>query len=323
MTLPLAHWIPRSIFGAVLASVYLLLAVFAVAADRAPGGGGNWISLRGMTSFLTTLPVSAAMEWVGEKTGLPTQYRHGLRHFRVHRADILFRHGTGKISTADLCRREHFVNRRRVARPEAGPKSNDRKAITAAGSLPRTSLYRTVRPMKKYTKSMPSATDYSHLNVKIGLFFTLLMLPVIWIHSIWGLVMTNPPGSRNVQETPANPISANIVQVSRTNNGDYLDLEFFNGTRQNWVNVLVRRKDIEKYHQNQSVIIVRDDSPDARYDYCLLDDYVRVNREKKEPEQTGLWIGATVPVMLVYWFWKRRSRAKSTEQDLHGNNIPA
>ena len=60
-------WFPRSVFGAVLAGVYVVAAVVAVAVDRAPGSGGGWISLNGMISFLATLPVSAACEVAGMK----------------------------------------------------------------------------------------------------------------------------------------------------------------------------------------------------------------------------------------------------------------
>ena len=60
-------WIPRSLFGAILAVAYAILAVAAVAADRAPGGGGGWISLSGMISFLITFPVSLAGELIGAK----------------------------------------------------------------------------------------------------------------------------------------------------------------------------------------------------------------------------------------------------------------
>ncbi len=60
-------WVPVSRFGALLAAVYAVFAVMIVAADRAPGAGGGWISLAGMSSYLVTTPVSLPFEMFGQK----------------------------------------------------------------------------------------------------------------------------------------------------------------------------------------------------------------------------------------------------------------
>jgi len=67
MNSPVPDWIPRSVFGAVLASIYAVLAIGIVVAERAPGGGGGWISLKGIASFLATFPASAVAELAGMK----------------------------------------------------------------------------------------------------------------------------------------------------------------------------------------------------------------------------------------------------------------
>ena len=53
-------------FGLVLATIYLVLAIVAVILDRKETGGG-WITLRGMASYLITLPVSAVGELISMK----------------------------------------------------------------------------------------------------------------------------------------------------------------------------------------------------------------------------------------------------------------
>ncbi len=67
MNFSLPPWIPRSVFGAILAVIYVSIAIAAVVTDRAPGGGGGWISLRGIVSYLATFPVSAPLELMGSK----------------------------------------------------------------------------------------------------------------------------------------------------------------------------------------------------------------------------------------------------------------
>ena len=64
---PMPDWVPVSRFGAVLAALYAAFAVLIVAADRAPGAGGGWISLAGMSSYLVTAPVSLPFEFLGQK----------------------------------------------------------------------------------------------------------------------------------------------------------------------------------------------------------------------------------------------------------------
>lgn len=64
-------WFPSSVFGAVLALCYVVLAVAAVISDRASTGGGTWISLKGMATFLVTFPVSA----LGELLGMAPDFR--------------------------------------------------------------------------------------------------------------------------------------------------------------------------------------------------------------------------------------------------------
>lgn len=53
--------------GAALALVYLAVAIFVVVSERTSTGGGGWISLNGMASFLITFPVSAPLEMMGAR----------------------------------------------------------------------------------------------------------------------------------------------------------------------------------------------------------------------------------------------------------------
>ena len=64
-TFPL--WLPRSTFGAVLALLYLVAAIWIVLGERKGGSGGGWISLTGMASYLATFPVSVVGEFLGAK----------------------------------------------------------------------------------------------------------------------------------------------------------------------------------------------------------------------------------------------------------------
>jgi hypothetical protein len=59
--------IPVSVFGAFAAVIYAAVAIWVLIQDRAPGGGGDWISLRGMSSYIVTMPVSAPCELMGAK----------------------------------------------------------------------------------------------------------------------------------------------------------------------------------------------------------------------------------------------------------------
>ena len=51
--------------GAVLALVYIAVAIWVVVSERTSPPGGGWISLNGMASFLITFPVSAPLELMG------------------------------------------------------------------------------------------------------------------------------------------------------------------------------------------------------------------------------------------------------------------
>ena len=53
--------------GAVIALIYVAIAVWVVFTERTSPPGGNWISLDGMGSYLITLPVSAPMEMLGAR----------------------------------------------------------------------------------------------------------------------------------------------------------------------------------------------------------------------------------------------------------------
>ena len=53
--------------GAVLALVYVVLAIWVVVSERTSPGGGGWISLNGMASFLVTFPVSMPLEMLGAR----------------------------------------------------------------------------------------------------------------------------------------------------------------------------------------------------------------------------------------------------------------
>ena len=67
-------WFPRSVFGAVLAALYIAVAIFAVASDRTSSGGGGWITLKGMGAAIVTLPVTL----LGEALGMKPDYRRNL-----------------------------------------------------------------------------------------------------------------------------------------------------------------------------------------------------------------------------------------------------
>ncbi len=64
-------WFPRSLFGAVLAALYIAVAIFAVASDRTSSGGGGWITLKGMGTAIITLPIT----FLGEALGMKPDYR--------------------------------------------------------------------------------------------------------------------------------------------------------------------------------------------------------------------------------------------------------
>ncbi len=66
-------WSAISKFGAVLAVLYLAVAIWIVRQDRQSRGGG-WITLNGMASSLITLPVSV----IGEKLGARPDYRRNV-----------------------------------------------------------------------------------------------------------------------------------------------------------------------------------------------------------------------------------------------------
>lgn len=50
-----------------MAAVYLTAAVALIAFERGETGAGNWITLRGMLSYLVTFPVSRLAELAGHK----------------------------------------------------------------------------------------------------------------------------------------------------------------------------------------------------------------------------------------------------------------
>ncbi len=66
MSFDLPSWIPRSTFGLVMAGLYGLTAVTTVTLERQNTSGG-WITLRGMGTYLVTLPVSGIGEWLGHR----------------------------------------------------------------------------------------------------------------------------------------------------------------------------------------------------------------------------------------------------------------
>jgi len=53
--------------GAVLAIIYVVFAVWVVISERTSTGGGGWITLSGMGTFIVTMPVSAPAEMLGLK----------------------------------------------------------------------------------------------------------------------------------------------------------------------------------------------------------------------------------------------------------------
>jgi hypothetical protein len=67
-------WFPRSLFGAVLAAIYIAMAICAVASDRSSSGGGGWITLKGMGAAIVTLPITS----LGEALGMKPDYRRNL-----------------------------------------------------------------------------------------------------------------------------------------------------------------------------------------------------------------------------------------------------
>ena len=64
---------PRSLFGAILAVIYIAVAIYAVHDDRTTQGGG-WISLNGMATAIVTFPVTL----LGEMLGMKPDYRRNL-----------------------------------------------------------------------------------------------------------------------------------------------------------------------------------------------------------------------------------------------------
>lgn len=59
-------WFPRSVFGLVLAIIYVAIGVYAVIDARTHQGGG-WISLKGIGVAIVTLPVTVLLEALGFK----------------------------------------------------------------------------------------------------------------------------------------------------------------------------------------------------------------------------------------------------------------
>jgi heme/copper-type cytochrome/quinol oxidase subunit 4 len=53
--------------GLVLAVIYIALAIWVVFTERTSSGGGGWISLNGMASYIITMPVSMPMEMLGAR----------------------------------------------------------------------------------------------------------------------------------------------------------------------------------------------------------------------------------------------------------------
>ena len=53
--------------GTALALGYSAFATWVVFTERTAVPGGGWISLKGMGSYIVTLPVSAPLEWLGGK----------------------------------------------------------------------------------------------------------------------------------------------------------------------------------------------------------------------------------------------------------------
>lgn len=162
---------------------------------------------------------------------------------------------------------------------------------------------------------MPSLVDYRNLRLKFVFFLALLLAPLIWGVSIWSLVQTYLP----VNRIPIDRVLATIVAVSQASDGNSLDVEFFTGKRRNRVSVTVSRWDFEKYQPNQTIAIIRDDSSSARFEYCLYSDFLRT----RHMEQAALWMGATIPVMLVFWFWKIRPQFGSMTRDVVEENRSA
>lgn len=80
------HWFPRSMFGAVLAGLYVLVATAVVIGERRDGGGGNWITLKGIGAYLITLPVSLAGEKLGHR---PDYKKNGDMAFAVGACGLL------------------------------------------------------------------------------------------------------------------------------------------------------------------------------------------------------------------------------------------
>jgi hypothetical protein len=177
--------------------------------------------------------------------------------------------------------------------------------------------------VKKYTDSMPSATDYGNLRLKIALLFALPVVLVVWFLSIWGLLHSRSANDPGMTDIPVNRFSATVVGGSQAEDGGYLDVQFFTGKKRNRANVSVDRQDLKKFYRDQTVIIVRDDAQDARYEYCLFEDYVSNHRRAQITLQSGLWLGTTVPPILALWYWKRRSGRKAMAHDLYGKDIPA
>jgi hypothetical protein len=68
------QWFPRSLCGAILAGLYVIVATTVVVLDRRESGGGNWITLRGLGAYLITFPISLA----GERLGRRLDYRKNL-----------------------------------------------------------------------------------------------------------------------------------------------------------------------------------------------------------------------------------------------------
>ena len=164
--------------------------------------------------------------------------------------------------------------------------------------------------MRKYDESMPTPTDFSNLDLKIGIVLSILAFPVLFYFSLIGLLEKDP--------APPTPISAVVVDYSTFGfNGEtFIRVELRNDTQATERITLPCRPEDQRYAVGEEVLIISNLDPslgDPRYGYVLHDEYLRwlEKRRMVKKVQSGVVL---LPVLLATYFWLRMRKRRRAER---------